>query len=110
MVAVSAGMLEAVQALVPPGAVVELRVPDFGGRTGNVISGYYNDLPAMRRRWGSRSMTMLARLGGARCGKILRTGGRGAPPSMGSAWPSSPTVRPLVPCGYFFVESRRCLT
>ena len=39
MVALSAGMLEAVQALVPPGAVVELRVPDFGGQTGNVLSG-----------------------------------------------------------------------
>ena len=49
MVALSAGMLEALQALVPPGAVVELRVPDFGGRTGNVLSGYYNDLEALVR-------------------------------------------------------------
>jgi hypothetical protein len=39
VVALSAGMLEALQALVPPGALVELRVPDFGGQTGNVLSG-----------------------------------------------------------------------
>lgn len=49
VVALSTVMLEAVQALVPPGAVVELRVPDFGGRTGNVVSGYYNDLEALVR-------------------------------------------------------------
>jgi hypothetical protein len=49
VVALSAGMLEALQALVPPGAVVELRVPDFGGRTGNVLSGYYNNLEALVR-------------------------------------------------------------
>jgi hypothetical protein len=49
VVALSTGMLQAVQALVPPGAVVELRVPDFGGRTGNVVSGYYNDLEALVR-------------------------------------------------------------
>jgi hypothetical protein len=40
VVALSAGMLEALQALVPFGAVVELRVPDFCGRTSNVLSGY----------------------------------------------------------------------
>jgi hypothetical protein len=49
VVALSAGMLEALQALVPPGAVVELRVPEFGARTGNVLSGYYNDLEALVR-------------------------------------------------------------
>jgi hypothetical protein len=45
----SAGMLEALQALVPLGAVVELRVPEFSARKGNVLSGYYNDLEALVR-------------------------------------------------------------
>lgn len=49
MVALSTVMLEALQALVPPGAVVELRVPEFGARKGNVLSGYYNDLEALVR-------------------------------------------------------------
>jgi hypothetical protein len=37
-------MLKAIRALVPPGAVVEMRSPEYGGRKGNVMSGYYNDL------------------------------------------------------------------
>src|SRR5688572_9816114 len=36
-------MLKAIRALVPPGAVVELRVPEAKGRR-MVISGYFDDL------------------------------------------------------------------
>jgi hypothetical protein len=50
----SAEMLGAVQVLVPAGAVVELRVPDFGGRTGNVVPGYYNDPKSARPRRSTR--------------------------------------------------------
>ena len=45
----SATTLDALQALVPPGAVVELRVPEFEGRKTNVVSGYYDDLEALIR-------------------------------------------------------------
>jgi hypothetical protein len=37
-------MLKAIRALVPPGAVVEMRVPEYGGRKANTASGYFDDL------------------------------------------------------------------
>ena len=36
-------MLKAMRALVPPGAVVEMRIPEYSSRKGNVLSGYYDD-------------------------------------------------------------------
>jgi hypothetical protein len=37
-------MLKAIRALVPPGAVVEMRIPEYGGRKTNTASGYFDDL------------------------------------------------------------------
>jgi hypothetical protein len=37
-------MLAAMRVLVPPGAVVEMRIPEYGGRKTNTASGYFDDL------------------------------------------------------------------